>query len=336
MKIVLRSPNWIGDCVMSLPAVYAVKDAFPESKIYIVTKEYLSGFFEKIDIIDSILTIPNETSFKNIKKTAKKLNVSGYDIGILLTNSFISALLFKFSGIKKIYGYRRDLRSFLLDRGIKYPQNEKHHRFFYLDLINKLFGKDYKDISKNIPEFSVADKNRVKIKLKNLGINTEKKILGLSVTAAYGSAKVWPSDMFRALIKKIIKTFPEIQILFFGADKERNKILMISEDISGGLFNLAGKLSLRDSIIAISFSELFISNDSGLMHIADALDIPLISIFGPTIPHKTKPIGKKSVIMFKKVGCSPCKYRECPIDHRCMRGISVESVFKEVEKSLNE
>jgi heptosyltransferase-2 len=320
---------------MSLPAIYAIKSVFPESEIYLVTKEYLESFFKNIDVISKVLTVPDNISIRNLKKSAKDLNVKNFDIGILFTNSFLSALLFKLAGIKKIYGYKRDMRSFLLNRGIKYPHNDKHHRFFYLDLINRLFNRKFDNIVKNIPKCPVNEKHGVEERLSEFGIDFNKKIIGLSVTAAYGPAKVWPSDMFKSLIKKIIGDFADVQILFYGAEKERKKISELTSGIEGLFFNLAGKLTLREAVIAISFSNVFISNDSGLMHIADASDVSLISIFGPTIPRKTKPIGKKSVIMFKKVECSPCKYRECPIDHRCMRGISVESVFNEVVKKLN-
>jgi len=337
MRIVLRSPNWIGDCVMSMPAVKALKKIFPDDELIIVTKEYLYTFFQGIDEIDKIITIPNESSIFNLGNIARQLNINNVEIGVLFTNSFISALLFKLAGVKKNHGYKRDCRGLLLNKGIKYPDNDKHHRTFYLDLINKVFDKNFKDISNCLINFSLEEQNIAKDKIINFGLNFNNKIIGLSTTAAYGSAKVWPADMFITLINRLHKSFPDLQFVLFGSKKEEKKIShIINSTKKCNVFNLAGKLSLRESMIGISLCNVFVSNDSGLMHIADALSVPLIAIFGPTIPHKTAPIGKNSEVLFEKVLCSPCKYRDCPTEHICMKRISVEMVFTSVLRKLNE
>ncbi len=336
MKIVLRSPNWIGDCVMALPAIHALKQSLPNSKIFIITKEYLKDFFLNIDEIEGVITIPDKVSISNITKISKVIKSRGFDIGILFTNSFISAFLFKIAGIKKNYGYNRDLRGFLLNSKIKFPKNEKHHRFFYLDLINNIFETKITDISKNLIKFSIEEKAIAKRKMSEAGLNFEKKIIGLSTTAAYGNAKVWPAKMFTELIKKIQVKYPDIQIILFGSKKESSKIDIIKNEIKNNCFNFAGILTLRESMIGISLCDIFVSNDSGLMHLADTLNVPLIGIFGPTIPHKTKPIGMRTEILYKKVSCSPCKHRECPLDHKCMINITVEMVYNSIIEKINE
>ncbi len=334
MKIALRSPNWIGDCVMALPSIRALKQSLPDSEIYIITKEYLKDFFQNINEITGVIIIPDRFSIWNIRQVSKDIGINGFDVGVLFTNSFLSALLFKLAGIKKNYGYNRDLRGFLLNKRIKFPKDNKHHRFFYLDLINKIFSKNYTDISVNLINFSFEERELVKAKMVRNGLNFNKKIIGFSTFAAYGSAKAWPSDMFTELIKKIKKNNPEIQFVLFGSKNESLKISAVIEGIKESCFNFAGEFTLRESMVGISFCNIFVSNDSGLMHLADTLNIPLIGIFGPTIPNKTKPIGEKSKVLHEKVSCSPCKHRVCPIDHRCMNRIKVEMVYDSIMEKL--
>ncbi len=334
MKIALRSPNWIGDCVMALPAIYALKKRFPESEITLVTKPYLKDFFLNVRELSEIVTIPENRSLLKTWKRARRMHLQNHDIGILFTNSFKSALIFRMAGIRNIVGYSRDGRGFLLRKRFQFPKNDRHHRFFYIDLINQLFDGDFVDASINILRFSKTELTAVRQKLGTLGIEIKRPIIGISPTAAYGTAKMWPSDQFNHLISRLQTIYPDIQVVLFGSEKEAQRIDRVVKGIDRNCYNLAGKLTLRESMAAISLCRLFISNDSGLMHLADALGIPLLGIFGPTIPHKTRPIGKQSEILFKKVSCSPCKFRECPIDHRCMTGLTVGMVLKWVREKL--
>lgn len=330
MNIVVRSPNWIGDCIMSLPALRALKSNFPDSNIFLVTKKYLEDVFLNIDEIEDIIIIPDKLNLKNMYLVSKKLKKIRFDSGILFTNSFSSALLFRASGIKKLLGYKKDFRGFLLYKGVKYPKNNHHHVFFYIDLIRKFFERKIEENYSGKLVINQDEKVKVKSLLLKEGINMSKPIIGISPSAAYGTAKEWFPERFKELIIKINENRPNVQIIFFGSKKENFKILRILDGIESNIFNLAGKLSLRESIVSISLCSFFLSNDSGLMHVASSLQVPLIAIFGPTIPVKTAPLSKKVKILHHKVECWPCKYRDCPFDHKCMNAIKVEEVFKEV------
>ena len=345
MNIVVRSPNWIGDCIMCLPALRALKDHFPEDNIYLAAKHPLKDIFQNLEEIKETITIPGTIDFKNTFKIAKKLEKYHFDCGILFTNSFHSALLFKLSSIKHLTGYSKDLRGFLLDKKIKFPassnsETNKHHIYFYMDLVD-FFLKETtgRKIKKKYSDELIIpgeEKETIGPLLAELGINVSKRLIGISPSAAYGSAKQWLPERFGELIKRIRKKTADCEFLLFGSSKEREKISEIIDGIdhkNDKTHNLAGRLRLRESITAISFCDVFISNDSGLMHVAASLRVPLVAIFGPTQPQQTAPLkesNKNVKILYHPVPCAPCLHRDCPLDHRCMKAISVEEVWEAI------
>ncbi len=338
MNIVIRSPNWIGDCIMSLPAVRALKDNRPQDDIILVAREHLCDVYQNIREIKNIVPLANTIDFLSTFKAAKKLKTFGFDAGILFTNSFNSALLFRIAGIKQLIGYSRDCRSFLLSHRIKFPRSDKHHVFFYLDLIQAFVGTE---ITKEYPdELSVSqdEKEKVGRVLAKFGVDSSKSLIGISPCAAYGSAKQWPPQGFRELIDRLKQEKKGWKILLFGSGNERAQIAGMVEgwESSSGIYNLAGALTLREAIAAISLCKVFVSNDSGLMHIASSLKIPLVSIFGPTLPHKTAPLYRGAKVLHHPVGCAPCTYRDCPLDHRCMTAITVDKVYDTVIKLFHD
>lgn len=340
MDIVIRSPNWIGDCVMCLPAIRALKVNCPNTNIYLAAKQNLCPVYENITEIKEIILIPDNIDFKSSLKVANQVRKYRFDYGILFTNSFHSAFLFRLAGIKKLIGYVKDLRGWLLYKKIKFPRDNKHHICFYLDLAAAFIGeKSGKMMGKNYShQLIITDKEREKVSaaFRTLGVNVSKSLVGISPSAAYGSAKEWPPERFKELILRLQqgKSPGNIEILLFGSAKEREKISKIADGGDGiRIHNLAGQLNLRQTIVAISFCRLFISNDSGLMHIASGFNLPLIALFGPTRPYKTGPLNKNSRVLYHPVACAPCLYRDCPLNngnHACMKAITVNEVLEAI------
>jgi heptosyltransferase-2 len=163
------------------------------------------------------------------------------------------------------------------------------------------------------------------------GIDFSGVVIGISPVAAYGTAKQWLAERFWQLIEKIQENWSKCEILIFGSPKEREKISKIVSQQSK-VHNLAGKLSLGESITAISLCHIFISNDSGLMHTAASLRVPLVAIFGPTQPANTGPTNRQGIILHHPVDCAPCKNRNCPLDHKCMAAIEVEEVWQALQR----
>jgi heptosyltransferase-2 len=347
---------------MCLPALRALKVNCPDANIYIAAKQNLCPVYKNITEIKEIIPIPGNIDFKSSFKVAKRLREYRFDYGILFTNSFHSAFLFKLAGIKKLTGYVKDLRGWLLYKKIKFPRDNKHHIYFYLGLAaafieacSRMPG-EHKVHPYVHPEtvcrsescirpnhsrqliITDHEEEQVSAALRTLGVNVSKPLVGFSPSAAYGSAKEWPPERFKELIPRLQqeKSPGNVEILLFGSAKEREKISKIAD---GGdsihIHNLAGQLSLRQAIVAISFCRLFISNDSGLMHIASGFNLPLIALFGPTRPHKTGPLNKNSRVLHHPVACAPCLYRDCPLNpgnHACMKAITVDEVLDAIRQ----
>lgn len=334
--IAIRFPNWIGDCVMALPALRALHRCQPDSEIYVVAKEYLQGFFQNIKEIEDILYIPNKFNLSGLIKSAARLRGYSFSSGILFTNSFASALLFRLGGVGNLLGYKKDGRSFLLKQKPEFPKNDKHHINFYLDLLREFCGAGMAYEESNQLIVTAGEQKKIREQLGHLGVDMEKDWIGMAPSAAYGSAKEWIPGNYRETVIGLMDVLPACQILLFGSQKEAQKIDAICQGMNDRAHNLAGKLSLRQSIEAISLCRVFISNDSGLMHVAAGLRIPQVAIFGPTEPHKTAPIASRARIIHHPVSCAPCKYRQCPRGHECMESVTVSEVMEAVESLWRE
>ena len=334
MKVIVRSPNWIGDCVMCLPAIRALKAIRRDSEIVVVTKSYLHDVFLNIPEISRIWTIPNVSGARGIFNVSRRLRDAGGDAGILFTNSFHSALLFKLAGIPNVTGYNKDLRRLLLNNPVPFPRDERHHIFFYLDLIQVFTGETIQRPPSHSLVITEPERHEVQSRLHSLGVDVEGPMLAVSPSAAYGTAKQWEPSSFAQLIDRLNDYHRNLQILFFGSQQERRKISSICSQANGSVFNLAGELSLRESMVAISLCDCFLGNDSGLLHIASAVEVPYVGIFGPTIPHKTAPVAAHSKVLYHKADCAPCNVRDCPTDHRCMKAITVDEVLEAVVSFL--
>jgi len=347
LDIVIRMPNWIGDCIMSIPALNLLKKKLPNDNIFLATPKYLSPLYKNMSDLTGIFPLPDKGESKNLFKTANRLKQNHFQQGLLFTNSFYSAFLFRLAGISSLTGYVKDCRGWLLKYRKNFPHNHRHHVFFYIDLAVHFLEMsptasgipiDGSDTSKLQTELNVTDLERADVLkiLQTFGIDSSKPLLGISPSAAYGDAKEWLPERFTQLIHRIRKDkiLSEAQILLFGSSGEKEKIDRIIDTFEcKGVYNLAGRLELRAAITAISLCSLFISNDSGLMHIASSFKIPLVAIFGPTRPNKTGPLNLNSITLHRPPDCSPCLNRTCPLkenNHICMKSIMVDAVFDSV------
>lgn len=339
MNIAVRVPNWIGDCVMSLPALRALKDHCPHDNIKIITKPHLSEVFKNIDEIEEIITIPGKVKASHLFSAAGELKTHRFAAGILFTNSFNSALLFRLAGIKPLTGYTKDLRGFLLDKKLKFPGDEdrNHHIYFYMGLVEAFTGRKIeKEYSDGLVIAGDEEEEVAGLLASRFSVDVSKTLIGISPSAAYGTAKQWLPGRFVELIRRIIREKETSEILLFGSAQEREKTERIREQSgSGRVHNLAGELTLRQALTAISLCSLFVSNDSGLMHAASSLKVPLMAIFGPTLPHKTSPRYEEAKVFHHPVECAPCKHRDCPSDHRCMKAVTVDEVYSYVKPRLS-
>lgn len=327
MSTVIRSPNWIGDGIMCLPAIRAFKASYPDERLAVAAKRYLADIFLNIAEIDEIVPLPDRWSARSLITAIREFRQKGFRRGILFTNSFSSALFFRLAGIRSLAGYARDGRGFLLRDRVLPPPAGGHHQHHYLNIIGHLAGKSAGPSISAALVVSAGEKEWASGWLREQGIAGERPLLAVSPTAAFGSAKAWLPGRFREVIRRWLEIFPEAAVLLLGGGSERERIAAVADGLPGSVLNLAGALDLRRSIAVLSRCRLFIGNDSGLMHVAAALSVPLVAVFGPTEPGRTAPLADRYRLLHHPVDCAPCRRRECPADHRCMTAVGVDEVL---------
>lgn len=333
-KILIRVPNWIGDAVLAVPALSAVRTFYKASEITIFGLEPILQLFKENGIADHAIPIgKKEGSFFGKWRLIQELKERKFDLAILLQNAFEAAFIPYIAGIPNRIGYDRDGRWILLSHPIPLPRSEKIHQMdYYLNLVGSINGVNP---LWRVPALRLTEKEIEAARqfLEQKGISQNDLIVGINAGAAYGSAKRWIPERFAQLGDRLIKE-SMAKVIFFGSEGERMMIDKIVDSMVGKPVNLAGKTGIRELMGLIFQCDLFVTNDSGPMHIASALEVPQISIFGSTDSVTTSPVGLQNIIVKKEIECSPCLLRECPIDHRCMSSISVDEVMEKVNQKL--
>ena len=334
--IVVRMPNWLGDFVMATPILADLRHHWPEAKITAMCQGSLSTVIQSDTNINHLLSFKrpkswlSATSYNDIVLPLKN---GEFDLGILTTNSFSSAYWFWRGSIQNRVGFATHGRSLLLNHPVPFPlEKENQHLVITYKKLLEPLGIP---ISKTPPRLYVTqeEKEAVKNKLASMNVIASDILIGINPGAAYGSAKCWLPDRFKQLSQQLLAR-PNLKLIYFG-DQAGSPLV---KDICMGLptnrvINLAGQTSLRELIAFIQACHLFLTNDSGPMHVASALGIPLVALFGSTSDVATSPYAGGKVI-HKHVPCSPCYRRECPIDFRCMTRIEVSEVYDELIKLL--
>ncbi len=340
-NLLVRVVNWIGDGVMTLPALRALRKAMPETKISLLVKPWVSPLFEKDPNIDEIIIYGDEYKGAIGKvKLSRVLNKKGFCGAILFQNAFNAALIAFLAGIKERAGYNRDGRGFLLTTAVPLPQNEDkvHQIYYYLNLLQQL------GIQAKFSDPYIYLKLDERLHAREMLKDMKKPILGINPGATYGSAKRWFPDRFAEIANWFISETDGNAVIFGGktevniADEIYKKVIPEFRT-SNSLLSLAGKLALRELISLIAECDVFITNDSGPMHIAYAVRTPLVAIFGSTDPQLTGPPpgvdGNNSVVITPDLSCSPCFERTCKNnDMRCMYAITSDDVYYGIKRVL--
>jgi len=335
-RILIRCTNWVGDAVITTPAIRAVRKNFPEAKISLLAKPWVAPIFYNNHYIDNILIYDAAGKHKGLSgilRLSKELRKEKFDLAILLQNAFEAALIAFLAGIPNILGYNTDARSLLLTHCIclKPALKSVHQIDYYLGILE---GASLESDGRHLT-LVVTDEERKhaeKILAKH-GITEKDRLIGINPGAVFGSAKRWFPERYAALSIKLQK-YSGAEIAIFGGPGEKALGDYISELMGNRCVNFCGKTSLREAVALIERCQLFITNDSGLMHVAAALDTPQIAIFGSTDHVTTSPSSPKSRIIRVPVPCSPCLKPDCPIDHRCMKNITVEMIYDAAVKLL--
>jgi heptosyltransferase II len=334
-KILVRATNWLGDAVMSLPALRALRDRFPDAEIAILAKPWVADLYGREPFCDRMIPYTPKTLAEKWA-AGRALASEHFDCAILLQNAFEAAAVAFAARIPERIGYARDGRSTLLTRAIAVPRRgeiPRHERFYYLELLRRAGILDTLPESDRIvlegaPAARLAGIER----FHALGLGDT--VIGMSPGAAYGTAKQWLPERFAAAADSLARQTGGA-VAIFGSAAERELCGQIAAAIGAPVHNFAGETTLAEYIDLAAACRVYLTNDSGGMHVASALGVPTVAIFGATDDIGTGPTGPLARVVREPVECSPCLKRECPIDHRCMTRVSADRVAQVALDLLN-
>jgi len=330
-KILIRSTNWLGDAVMIVPAMGAVRKAFPHCEMVLVGNPAVAELFAGHPFCDRILIWDRKHANKGLTgllRFSMNLRRECFDLAILFQNAIEAAIMAWLARIPNRIGYRTDGRGMLLTHGVPVGRRERrlHHVDYYLHMINRAGIKN--DPGRLSLYCTKEEMMWAREKL------ADRTWVAVNAGAAYGSAKRWLPDRFAVTADKLFKEFGT-HLLLLGGPGEILIGSHISRLMHAPHLNLIGKTSIRQLMALLSHCRLLLTNDSGPMHIAAAMGTPVVALFGPTDPTTTSPVGSLSRILRHETDCAPCLMRHCPTDHRCMTAISVEEVVEGARSLLD-
>ena len=336
MKVLIRATNWVGDAIMSLPAIRAVRARFPDAEIAILGRPYVLDLYRQQGIADRLIAYDGSgghAGLSGAEKLATQLRAEKYDIALLLQNAFGAAWMAWRAAIPERIGYNRDGRGLLLTKAIATPKPGEipaHEKYYYLELLRRAGWidslPDVEFISLNV---SQAERQRGAEVLLDAGARPHAMRIAVGAGASYGSAKCWPPERFTRALNMLVAQ-SDVDIVFFGTPAEAPVTAAIIAGLKRSPIDLTGKTAIAELPGVLSQCHLFLGNDSGAMHVAAAVGLPIVAIFGPTDPLGTAPVTLKRSVVQHKPYCSPCFLRRCPTDHRCMAAVTPEMAAEQL------
>src|SRR5215212_2459740 len=332
-RVVVRGTNWVGDSVMTVPALRALRRVLPDATITLAIRPGASGIFSEADYIDDVLPYDRKGVLSVIPQI-REWRRRKFDVALLFQNAFEAALIPFLAGVPLRLGYATESRQALLTHPLPLPdwRSSKHEIFYYLYLVTALeqmlFGRS--DVCEDEPDASIQISESRKAEaaelLRAYGVSEMEPVVAICPGSINSRAKRWPSERFAALADRFIDS--RRKVLLIGSKDE----IDVSEDVVQRMRNqpvvLTGKTSLDQITAVLDRADLIVTNDTGPAHIGAALGRPTIVIFGPTNPLTTRPFAPDAEVLRHPPDCAPCMLRDCPIDHRCMTAIGVDEVFE--------
>ena len=344
-RLLIRGTNWVGDAVMSVPALKEIRRIFPNARISLLVRPWVREVYSAADFVDEILSYDKQerhAGWIGRRLLISELRARRFDMAILLQNAVEAAWIAYWARIPLRLGYRRDGRGILLTHPVRIDPAVRriHQVHYYLGLLAGAgLLEDRPWESEHLRTVSIAipvgesDREAARAMMRDHGITAGRPIVGLNPGASYGGAKRWPAERFAALADALADRC-NAQIVIFGAPAERHVAEHVAAQMVSLPVILAGRTTLGHLMGLIRECDLFITNDSGPMHLAAALDVPQLAIFGSTSEAATGPLSSQARVIKNAVDCSPCFLRECPTGFRCMLSITVEEILNAAEGML--
>lgn len=336
-RILIRVPNWLGDTLMATPAVSAVKRMFPKAELTILCKPVFEDFWRGYPGVEDV--IPIEKGWDGFWRTVANVKRGGFDQALILPASFSSAFLPFAAGVRERVGWGGEGRDLFLTHVVGHSEPRRKHLVLeYLELVQVGLGKRTAErTARLLCPVSPDAREGLQQVWEDTGVPQKGAYIALAPGATYGPAKRWPLAYWRELIGRLLKERKEGLILLGGLEEEAYlKPLMDGwgEKEKERLHLLAGRTTPSILGAMLSRCRLLITNDTGPMHVAAGVGTPTVAIFGSTSPTWTRPFGEGHEVIYKRLECSPCFQRSCPIGYKCLHAVSVEEVHQKVLKSL--
>ena len=332
-RVVVRGTNWVGDSVMTLPALRALRRVLPEAKITLVVRPSAKGIFADVDFVDDVLVYDRRNAF-SVFSQIREWRRRQFDLAVLFQNAFEAALIPFLAGVPSRLGYATESRQALLTHPLTLPEwrSSRHEVFYYLYLVTALeqalFGTS--SICESHPDASLQISEARRLEAENLlrayGVQDGEPVVVLCPGSVNSRAKRWPAEAYAALGDLLIGS--QRQVVLIGSPDEADVTNEVTKRMQHQPVVLTGKTSVDEITAVLSLVDLVVTNDTGPAHIAAALGRPTLVIFGPTNPLTTRPFAPEAEILRHPPECAPCMLRDCPIDHRCMTAITVDEVFE--------
>src|SRR3989338_1599816 len=334
-NILVRMPNWVGDLVMATPVLEDLRRAFPHAGITAMCRSPYGDLLKEDPRINELFCFSKVNSFgrrEGTRNIIEKLRKGQYDLGLLLTHSFSSAWWFWQGKVKNRVGYLGNGRGILLTKAVSVPAElHRQHLVVTYKMLLQTLNIPLSDTAPRL-FLSPREVEAAQRLLEQHGVSEKSLLVGINCGATYGSAKCWLPERFRQVTMRLLHE-KDLFVVYFGDNATASLVKEICQGLPPRVVNLAGLTSMRELAALISLSDVLLTNDSGPMHIADALSTPVVALFGSTSEVVTGPY-RQGVVIHKHVECSPCYQRQCPIDFRCMKRIEAEEVGEELSSVL--
>lgn len=338
-RVVVRGTNWVGDSVMTVPALRALRRVLPDANITLAIRPSTKGIFSEVDFIDDLLVYDRRNALSVISQV-REWRRRRFDLAVLFQNAFEAALIPFLAGVPLRMGYATESRQAMLTHPLPLPdwRSSKHEVFYYLYLVTALeqLLTGTSTVCETDPDISLAISESRKAEavdlLRSYGVKDDKSVVAICPGSINSRAKRWPAERYAALADRLMDQ--QRQIVLIGSKDE----LEVTNEVTSRMRNhpvvLTGKTTLDQITAVLGHVDLVVTNDTGPAHIAAALGCPTIVIFGPTNPLTTRPFSFKAEVIRHPPDCAPCMLRDCPIDHRCMTAITVDEIFEHAHALL--
>jgi heptosyltransferase-2 len=334
-RVVVRGTNWVGDAVMTIPALRELRRVLPHAHITLATRSWAEGLFADADFLDDLLIYDRgPRDLKAVVRQTREWRKREFDLALLFQNAFEAALIAATARVPLRMGYATDGRRALLTHPLALPEwrEERHEVFYYLNIIAELERTLYGASSQRerepqlILNISEARSAEARSLLQSQGVLMDSPLVALCPGSTNSRAKRWPASHYAMLADMFVSRMGA-NILLIGSPDERAVSREVEERMRHKPIMLTGKTDLAQAAATLSLADVLITNDTGPAHIAAALNRPVLVIFGPTDPRTTRPYSPQAEIIRRPPECAPCMLRDCPIDHRCMTAITPDAVF---------